>query len=574
MNRFHFSKQILTALVLSVVALFVSVQAEAQKAVRAKYLVIQGGTLIDATGKPPLEDAVIVLEGARIKSVGKRGEVEIPKGSRIVNVKGKTILPGFIDGHCHLSDYMGELYLHLGVTTCPDITLNEDDWTLAQRDGTNLGKIRGPRIWSTGGRLLGPPPPWALRAGKGFLVKTPEEARNAVRKKKEMGLDIIKLNEYVSPEVLRAAADEANRLGIPVTCHCLDVFLAAEAGVAGVEHHWSVGTTSISSDPVKRMEMHQARMSAKIHDVEYPHYYETENFDKIIQAMVAKNVSWSPTIATLYRPLSPSAEIFKARSLSILDDPKAKGLAPTLRELALARDAKYKTFPPEQLDLARDGYKKVQDFMRRFVKAGGVIRAGSDPNNGMPALGMHMELKMFVESGLTPMQALQAGTINVAQSFRKDKDFGTIEPGKVADITIIEGDPLKDIWVTQNVKMVILNGEVKNIDFQPGYQNPIPSPDPTWPYTPRTIEISPRSIPQGSGPAILKVTTGRGGFLPYQRVSLNGIQLKTRFVSGRELEATIPPRAIKKAGLYTVVVAAPGEFVNRSSPAFLVVPFK
>jgi imidazolonepropionase-like amidohydrolase len=574
MKRSHFSKQILTVLGVSLAALLLSAKAEAQQTAPAKYLVLQGGTLIDATGKPPMEDAVIVIEGARIKSVGKRGEVTIPNDSRIVDIKGKTVLPGFIDGHCHLSEYMGELYLHLGVTTCPDITLNTDAWTLAQRDGTNLGKIRGPRIWSTGERLQGQPPAWAMRAGTGFgvFVKTAEEARNIVRQKKAMGFDIIKLNEYVSPEVLRAAADEANKLGIPVTCHCLDVFLAADAGLAGVEHHWSIGMTSML-DPVKRMDTHQARMTEKIHFAELPHYYETENFDKIIQAMVAKNVSWSPTIATLYRTISPSAQIFKARSLAILDDPKAKDLAPVLRELATALDAEYQTFSPERLNLAKDGYSKIQEFMRRFVKAGGIIRAGSDPNNGMPALDMHMEMKMFVESGLTPMQALQAGTINVAKAFRKDKDFGTIEPGKVADITIIEGDPLKDIWVTQNVTMVIMNGEVKDIDFQSENKNPIPNPDPTWPFTPRAIDISPHSIAQGSESTVLKIKTGRG-FLPYHKVSLNGNPLETRFVSGTELEAVVPAQAVKEAGIYMVMVAAPGEFVNRSSPAFLVVPFK
>ena len=151
---------------------------------RAQTLLIQGGTLIDATGRPPLQDAVIVIEGDRINAVGKRGEVAIPRGSRVIDVKGKTLLPGFIDGHCHLLDFVGELYLHLGITTCPDITQNDDEWTLAQRNGTNLGKIRGPRIWSTGGRLVGPPPAWALRGERGYLITSGEEARAAVRKKK------------------------------------------------------------------------------------------------------------------------------------------------------------------------------------------------------------------------------------------------------------------------------------------------------------------------------------------------------------------------------------------------------
>ncbi|HEY7166540.1 MAG TPA: hypothetical protein VIB79_18350 [Candidatus Binatia bacterium] len=119
---------------------------------QAAPLVIQGGTLIDATGRPPIENAVIVIEGDRIKAVGRRGAIAVPRNARLINVNGKTILPGLIDGHCHLLDFMGEIYLHLGITTCPDITQNDDEWTLAQRDGTNLGKIRASgrqeRVWS------------------------------------------------------------------------------------------------------------------------------------------------------------------------------------------------------------------------------------------------------------------------------------------------------------------------------------------------------------------------------------------------------------------------------------------
>jgi hypothetical protein len=138
-------------------------------------LVLQGGTLIDATGRLPIEDVVIVVEGNRIKSVGKRGDVAIPVMLASLTSKAKPFFRGLIDGHCHLLDFVGEIYLHLGITTCPDITQNDDEWALAQRQGTNLGKIRGPRIWSTGSRLVGPPPAWALRGERGYLIKTPEE---------------------------------------------------------------------------------------------------------------------------------------------------------------------------------------------------------------------------------------------------------------------------------------------------------------------------------------------------------------------------------------------------------------
>jgi imidazolonepropionase-like amidohydrolase len=545
-----------------------SAQSAAQTSVP---LVLQGGTLIDATGRPPIEDAVIVVQGERIKAVGKRGDVPIPRNARVIDVKGKTILPGLIDGHCHLLDFAGEIYLHLGITTCPDITQNDDEWTLAQRDGTNLGKIRGPRIWSTGSRLVGPPPAWALRGERGYLIKTPEEARQVVRKKKEAGIEIIKFNEYVSPEAIKAGAEEAHRLGLPITCHCLDVFLAAEAGFAGVEHHWAPGMTSIG-DLKKRWEIHERRMTGKINTADLSYYYEPENFDKIVKAMVEKNVSWSPTIATWYRPLSPSAERFKERELSILDKKNARYLPGVLREQALGQYERYAKFAPERLNNAREGYKKIEDFIRRFTQAGGIIRAGSDPNNGLPGLGVHQEMVMFVEAGLTPMQAIQAGTINVAKAFGKDKDFGTVEPGKVADIIAIDGDPLKDIWAVQNVKLVVLGGKVVDHEFHANYKNPIPAIRP-WRATPQEIEISPRAVVQGSGPATLKVTARRG-FDRFHRVTLNGKELETRLVSPSELEATVPPQLTKEVGTYPVMVVGQGDFASKSAPSYFIISFK
>jgi hypothetical protein len=534
-------------------------------------LVLQGGTLIDATGRPPLENAVVVVEGDRIKAVGKRGEVTVPKGARVIDVRGKTLLPGLIDGHCHLLDFVGEIYLHLGITTCPDITQNDDEWTMAQRDGTQLGKIRGPRIWSTGSRLVGPPPAWARRGERGHLIKTPEEARGVVRKKKEMGLEIIKFNEYVSAEAIKAGAEEANRLGLPVTCHCLDVLLAAEAGFAGVEHHWGPGMTSIG-DVKKRWEIHEQRMTGKINTADLSFHYEPENFDKIVKAMTENNVSWSPTIATWYRPLSPSVERFKERELSILDKKNAAYLPGVLREQALGQYIRYAKFSPERLANAREGYKKIEDFIRRYSRAGGLIRAGSDPNNGLPGLGLHQEMVMFVEAGMTPMQALQAGTINVAKSFRKDKDFGTVEPGKIADIIAIEGDPLTDIWAVQNVKLVMQGGKIVDHDFHGNYKNPIAAIRP-WRATPQEIEISPRAVSQGVGPSTLKVTAQRG-FDRFHRVTLNGKQLETKFISPSELEAVVPPELTKVAGSYPVLVVGQGDTASKSGVNYLIVSFK
>ena len=141
-------------------------------------------------GGRPLEDAVIVIEGERIKSIGKSGEIQIPQGSRVIDAKGMTALPGFIDGHGHYEDFAGEIYLHLGVTTCPDIQTTRDDyWSMAQRDGIRLGKIRGPRIWSAGKAVGQTSDTTAMGGGRrgAFPVKTRRGRPRIGKMEKENG---------------------------------------------------------------------------------------------------------------------------------------------------------------------------------------------------------------------------------------------------------------------------------------------------------------------------------------------------------------------------------------------------
>ena len=111
------------------ITLFLSLSTPAWAQTRP--VVIQGGTLIDGTGRQPVNDAVIVFQDGRIREVGKRGEVAVPQGAETIDAKGKTILPGLIDGHCHYRDWMGEVYLHYGVVTCPNISNNPVDWIIA-----------------------------------------------------------------------------------------------------------------------------------------------------------------------------------------------------------------------------------------------------------------------------------------------------------------------------------------------------------------------------------------------------------------------------------------------------------
>ena len=201
-----------------------------------KTLVVQGGKLIDGTGRSPIENCVIVIQSGRFLTVGRSGEVSIPAGAEIIDVRGKTVLPGFIDGHGHLEDFHGELYLHLGITTCATIELYQDGpWTLAQKQGSALGKIRGPRIWMSGraigGVSTGHDAFGSRTARDNIIVTTPDEVRNAVQRKKELGCDILKVNEFLSMDLVKVAVDQAHRLGMPVAAHSWDVVGHANAGV-------------------------------------------------------------------------------------------------------------------------------------------------------------------------------------------------------------------------------------------------------------------------------------------------------------------------------------------------------
>ena len=540
-----------------------------------KKLVVQGGKLIDGTGRPPIVNAAIVIQAGKFQAVGRSGEIPIPVGAEVIDVQGKTVLPGFIDGHGHLEDFHGELYLHLGITTCASIELYQDGpWTLAQKQGTALGKIRGPRIWMSGRAIgsvgTGHEAFGSRTARDNIIVSTPEEVRRAVQRKNELGCDILKVNEFLSMDLVKVACDEAHRLGMPVAAHSWDVVGSVNAGVDAIEHIWSVGYSSIPYVPARR-KLAEDRLGGVIDQELAGAYYQTENFDAVIAAMVDHQVAWTPTIAKWLRPLSPSAERFREKEMEILNDPHA-GLPLAVHTVTEnAYDKLLKRYTAQQLEQAKVGYEKANEFIRRFAQAGGILKEGSDPPRGMAALLMHQALAMDVEAGVPPMKAIQAATPNVARTFKKDKYYGSVEPGKVADLSIVEGDPLKDIWMTQNVKMVVMDGKVIDIEFTK-YKNPIPSFY-SYQSLPLDLEIAPLFLVEGSGPTVLKVR-GQGGMWPFHRVMLNGLPLPTRFISKNELQAIIAPEALPTAGTYSVTLRCEGEAFPESHRAHLVVGFK
>jgi hypothetical protein len=401
-------------------------------------------------------------------------------------------------------------------------------------------------------------------------VPDAETARAIVRAKKRDGYDALKLSEFLLPDLIAVVTDEAHKLGMGATAHSWDAIASANAGVDGIEHIWSVGYTSIM-EPEKRRKLELDRTAGRIEAELAGALYEPEHYDEVIAPMVAHHVSWTPTLAKWLRPLSAYAPRFWQKEQEILADPNAN-FPPAVRVITeYTTDKLFHRYTPEQLEQTKIGMAKSYEFIRRFVAAGGRLKEGSDSPRGMAGLLMHEAMAMDVEAGVPPMVAIEAATLNVAKTFHKDSDYGSVQPGKVADLSIVEGNPLRDIWMTQNVKMVVLNGKVVDHQFH-RYVNPIPEFN-TWQSMPEHIVVTPYAVAQGTGPTILTIT-GDEPFWPFHYVLLNGRELETKFISRRKLEAVVPPDAIRNPGMYPVTVKSCGEPVAESNAAPFVVSFQ
>jgi imidazolonepropionase-like amidohydrolase len=536
---------------------------------QSRAVVIQGGTLIDGTGRPAVEDAAVVFEGGRIQEVGNRGEVKIPRGAQVIEAKGKTILPGLIDGHCHYWEWMGELYLAYGVTTCPDINNSPTEWIIAQKEGIQKGKIRGPRLWISGHALDGPRPagmPEQRWQRGSIIVRTEDEARQAVRAHVEKGMDGFKFLERLAPNVARAAAEEARKLGRPVIGHSVNIFDAVDAGYTSIEHSWAVMFTTIR-DTAKRAEVDMNRMTGKVGTVEAHTFMVPDQFDEIIKAMVAKDIHWSPAWATQFRALSPRAPEMKKRELAMLKNPRLSYLPAYNLEAVEGYFAGFEKMAPEKRAPLEAAYKLVQEFARRYVAAGGKIHSGSDPGSLLPAYGVHAEFELMLDAGLSPLLAIQSASLNVAKAWRKDKEYGSVEKGKVADLVIVRGDVMKDISTTQNVEKVFLDGKPIDTSFHANYRNPIPRPLADR-FITSLSQVSPASLVEGVRG---QIKLAGANFRPSHQVLLNGKKVESKFVNGRELEVQIPPI---NAGTHRITVIDPGIPTSESAPVYLVISFK
>ena len=209
----------------------------------------------------------------------------------------------------------------------------------------------------------------------------------------------------------------------------------------------------------------------------------------------------------------------KQRELAMLKKFGSSYLPPYNLEAVEGYFAGFEKMTPERRAPLEAAYKMVQDFARRYVAAGGKMHSGSDPGTLLPAYGVHAEFELAIDAGLTPLLAIQSASLNVAKVWGKDKDYGSIEKGKVADLVIVRGDVTKDISVTQNIERVSMDGKALDISFHPNYRNPIPRTIADR-YVTNLSQLAPASLVEGN--PRYRVKLSGANFRPTHQVLING----------------------------------------------------
>ena len=415
--------------------------AQTSRLTQPKTLVLTHVTLIDATGSPAKPDMTVVITGERITTLGRTGKVRPPKGAQVINASGKFLIPGLWDMHTHLSFYADTKQppftafpslIANGVTGVRDMGGDFEQIEKWRKEITN-GTITGPRIFQAGAYVDGQKEMSEFRASLSIVVNNPEEARRAVVTQKQRGIDFIKVHNGVSRDAYLALADECRKQNLPLATHLPRSIRAAEASDAGTRslEHTETLIESIAFDVAAG--------------------------EKPKDPLVAMNEFTDEKAAALFARFANNGTYFV---------PTLSGYRSFMQdaERLAATDAKY--------EAAAAGRKKL---FQRFVQLVGLMqRSGvnvlaatdfADKSGGRrpdvrPGFTLHDELALFVEAGMTPMQALQTATRNPAQYLGKSDSLGTIEKGKFADLVLLEANPLARITNTRRIAAVIVSGNL------------------------------------------------------------------------------------------------------------------
>jgi imidazolonepropionase-like amidohydrolase len=403
----------------------------------ARKLAIIGATLEDSTGAPAIPDSVILIEDGMIKAAGPRGKVRIPKGATLLDAKGKFAIPGLWDMHAHYEQVeWGPIYLAAGVTSVRDVG-NEFDFVRALHEELDrkLNPAIGPHLEFAG--IIDGSGPISLGA---VTADTPEEAVALVEKYKAAGARQIKIYSSVKPEVVRAICLAAHDRGMTVTGHIPEGLTAIDGINDGMDQINHIQyEMPYFTHPVLGADGKPDRSKPPVLDVDGPRAKD------LIATLQAHHTVLDPTVA-LFESFMNTVPLDQL-------EPGIDHVPPQLRE---ALDN-----PPAPADRAAAMAARWQALvatLHALHEAGIPIVAGTD--QAIPGYSLHREMEVYVEAGFTPLEALQAATIQAARALGVEGESGSLATGKRGDILLLDADPLADIHNTRKVWRTVAAGAV------------------------------------------------------------------------------------------------------------------
>jgi imidazolonepropionase-like amidohydrolase len=559
-------------------------------------LVIEGGTLIDGNGGPPIPNALIVIRGNKIELVSQGGKAPSPTGATVIHANGKFILPGLIDAHLHYSGFLAELLLAHGVTTAFDIS-GRNLYQVVQRDAIARGRLVGPRLFVPVDSVLAPTHAGGVAYGREgprgalSIAQAVQIARGAIAD----GADYLNIRRGLTDEAFRAVVDVAHKAGLAVIAQPIGpTVYAREAVLAGADilEHAAGVSYSIVKDPSRW----RGWGDDELHSLDVRPYAEMDDAKAadLIKLMVERNVYLELDLVAEGRGLTRQRKEWELQDFTPLSNPDLAYIPEGVRAKWLANYSEFDAWPAADREQLAKGFENYKKFVGWFVKAGGKVMMGDDTSYSgwaVPGVGIHHELELLVDAGLTPMQAIMAATRNPAEGFRVLDKLGTVEAGKFADLVILHADPLADIRNTQQIEAVIKDGKVLDRAYHRSFTDAFAGDDldsPDWYRALKrlTEEEGVRTLAGLTDPTsafgqpspgiesltpLIKMEAG-----PSFTLTIKGVNFTTKstvywaerpipatLVSATELQATIDPSLIARAGMFPIQVKNPGPSLSQ-----------